>query len=162
MTTANTYNREGPMDIGHCKGCDRDFLPSTCPLHCGPVCCRKMACKNMTPNRTSQRYSRMVQKRCIVCGAHGDWFQKFAPCSDKCRIAAFTTAYEGRHWGCYEHHPTEKERFHVKYCCLEHYNSIKYGHLEKLRHRWRLHGRRTGKQRRLYQAALKEAGGKLY
>jgi len=149
------------MEVRVCPGCDRDFLPSTCEFHCGPVCCRKMQCRFAKPHRASQRESMQTQKRCIVCGAHGDWFKKFAPCSENCRKAYFTTTYEGRQWGCYEHHPTKPERYHVKYCCLEHYNSIEYGHLEKMRRKWRKHGRRTGEFRRNYARELKEHGGKF-
>jgi len=151
------------MEIKHCPVCDRDFIPSTCDKHCGPVCCRKDApCPNAKPNRASLQYNLMVQKRCRVCHAHGDWFKKFAPCSENCRYTPYSTAYDGRQPGCYEHHPTEKERYHIGYCCLEHYNSVKYGHLERMRARWRRHSRKTGPARRNYRRALKEAGGKLY
>ena len=150
------------MEVRVCPGCDRDFLPSTCEFHCGPVCCRKMKCQYAKPHRESQRKSMQAQRRCVVCGAHGDWFERFAPCSENCRKAWITTAYQGRQWKCWEHHPIEKERIHVKYCKLEHYNSWTYGHYEKLRRRWRRHGRATGKSRYNYRRALQEAGGKLY
>jgi len=149
------------MEVRVCPGCNRDFLPSTCEFHCGSPCCRRMKCRFAKPSRAAQAHGRMVQKRCIVCGAHGDWFQRFAPCSENCRKSWNSTAYQGRQWTCWEHHPTEPERYHVKYCCLEHYNSWTYGHQEKMRCKWRKHGRRTGEFRRNYARELKEHGGKF-
>ena len=159
------------MEVRNCPSCLRDFLPSTCPDHCGPVCCRKMLCYNAKPARSSQRYSMMVQKRCRVCGAHGDWFQKFAPCVPKstpaygppgCERYKQPTAYGGWQWSCTEHRPEEKERYHIEYCSLKCYNSWRFGHRERMRTKWRRHGRKTGRSRYQYRKALQEAGGKLY
>ncbi len=151
------------MNVEHCEGCDRDFLPSTCPYHCGPVCCRKMACKNMRPNRASQRESMQAQKRCIVCGAHGAWFQKFAPCvPNVCKRYRYWDLQHGKQYICWEHHPRQKERYHVKYCSLQCYNSWEYGHRERMLRRGRIQWRRTGQFRANYRKELKEHGGKLY
>lgn len=159
------------MNVEHCEGCDRDFLPSTCPFHCGPVCCRKLACRNARPHRENERLGKVPLKRCRVCGAHGDWFQKFAPCVPKdtpvygppgCERYKQPTAYGGWQWSCTEHRPEEPERYHIQYCSLQCYNSWEHGHRERMCQRWRRHGRRTGERRRLYREALKEAGGKLY
>jgi len=159
------------MEVRVCPGCDRDFLPSSCEDHCGPVCCRKMTCSHAKPQRKAQEHGRMVQKRCVVCGAHGDWFQRFAPCVPKpkgapsgppgCDRYHYWTLLDGHQYVCFAHRPEKHERYHVKYCSLQCYNSWKYGHQEQMRRKWRKHGRRTGEFRRNYARELREHGGKL-
>jgi len=159
------------MEVRVCPGCGRDFLPSTCEFHCGPVCCRKVGCRYAKPHKESQRRSVQGQRRCVVCGAHGDWFVKFAPCVPKkkgapsgppgCDRYHYWTLLDGHQYVCFAHRPEKPERIHVKYCSLQCYNSWKYGHQEQMRRKWRKHGRRTGEFRRNYARELKERGGKF-
>jgi hypothetical protein len=159
------------MEVRVCPGCDRDFLPSTCEFHCGPVCCRKMKCRNAKPHQESQRKSMQAQRRCVVCGAHGDWFEKFAPCvripvgsppgTLGCKRNRYWVGY-GMQYICWEHHPNRPERIHVKYCSLKCYNNWDSGHRVKVAAKERRKWTNRGKQQRNYRKALQEAGGKLY
>lgn len=171
------------MHIGHCPGCNRDFMkatmirldwdpPSTiCRDHCGPVCCRKMGCRYTKPHRENARLGKIPLKRCIVCGAHGDWFERFAPCVSKpvgsprgtpgCERTRTWMGY-GMQYACYEHHSNKKERFHVKYCSLKCYNSWDYGHRARAAVAQRRRWMRVGKQQRDYRKEKELAGGRLY
>jgi hypothetical protein len=143
------------VNVGTCPVCHRDFIPSTCSVHCGAPCCRKDSepCPNVKPAAASNVYSARFHKKCIVCGKGGLDFVRFAPCNKApiseggCNGTFYDNSerpnYGSKHqWGCFSetnpeyteqfHRPTEKPRFHIKYCSLACYNAPFKGHQAKV------------------------------
>jgi hypothetical protein len=55
-------------------------------------------------------------------------FMRFAPCSDQCTLMRYRST---RRQICMIHRPQAKERIHIDYCSLEHYNDWERGHRER-------------------------------
>ena len=160
--------------VGTCPVCGRDFLQSTCDVHCGPACCRGHACANTVPPQATDAYYRRASKKCVVCGKGGLDFVKFAPCNRAplseggCQGGPWDDDWgRGRQWSCYSnmdpehadhwHHPTEKSRFHIKYCSLKCYNAPT-GHLGRVRELNRRKWNKRGKARRDHKQRLRAEG----
>jgi hypothetical protein len=149
------------MEISNCPVCLRAFIPTNCPDHCGNPCCRKDHCANTKATQAASRYTAQHNKKCMVCGAPGELFERFAPCNKKdlhpVGCAGGKTPGGGlrptnslrRQWGCpgqffpegslerdHYHHPKEKPRYHIGYCSLKCFNSTVSGHQLKLQGRW--------------------------
>ena len=160
--------------VGTCPVCGRDFLQSTCDVHCGPVCCRGHACPNVRGAQKAHVYYARFHKKCVVCGKGGPDFVRFAPCNRKPRSeGGCQGSYcpddwgRGQFWTCYSladpahfdhwHRPTEKPRFHIKYCSLKCYNSPT-GHLAKVKELNRSKWRKRGAARRDHKDRLRSEG----
>lgn len=179
------------MNIGTCPVCGRGFIASTCETHCGPVCCRgdKEPCPNVRPDVRASRYIGRHNKRCVVCGARGEDFKRFAPCTHNhyhkdpdqptCKYYRYPDYFDGlKHLGtvyiCWGqvgdgirsqeemealfHRPTEKPRYHIKYCSLACYNNPEFGHYQKVQKRWRRKWNRQGIYQRNRRIELREHG----
>jgi len=164
------------FEVKTCPACNRDFAVLfsrrngyKCLDHCGNPCCRKAHCSNVKPTQAVDRDRVRRDKRCMVCGAPGEMFERFAPCDrTKCRGYKQNFTYAGFQWGCWSqmdpehserwHHPSEKPRFHIGYCSLACYNSPEYGHRQKLQRRWRKNWTRYGQFARNRRKELKEQG----
>ena len=157
-----------------CSICGRDFIPSICSVHCGKECCRTANCPSGAPSVKPKVYYARAHKKCVVCGKGGLDFVRFAPCNRAplseggCQGGPWDDDWgRGRQWSCYSnmdpahfdhwHHPTEKPRFHIKYCSLKCYNAPT-GHLGRVRELNRRKWNRRGKARRDHKQRLRAEG----
>lgn len=172
------------LETKTCPECNRDFAllfsqrnGYRCLNHCGNPCCRKAGCPNTVATQAASRATGQHAKRCKVCGRPGEMFERFAPCNKHdlhpvgCAGDKPQTEYHGRQWGCWGqfypegsfernhfHHPIEKPRYHIGYCSLACFNSVRYGHQQKVQHRWRKDYYRYGRQARWRRQELASMG----
>jgi len=178
------------LTIRDCPVCKRRFIASTCGTHCGPVCCRwdKEPCSNVKPTQAASQHIGRFNKKCVVCGARGEDFKRFAPChfnhdgrdpEPGCKHYRYANYFNGLKnlgtvyicWGqagdglrsqeemeALFHRSTEKPRFHIKYCSLACYNNPEFGHRQKVQRRWRRKWNRRGIYQRNRRIELKALG----
>lgn len=115
-----------------CEPCGRAFIPSSCPDHCGPSCCRRRSCTHARP---TTRNPDTKYRTCIVCGRSNARFpfERFATCNANCSRLRVNGrqglgATKVRVWYCqgvwmpgmeHLHRPGTKPRVHIKYCSLK-------------------------------------------